>query len=222
MAIGDSNQVETPERLLEAAGEVFAEQGFRSATVRDICERAGANIAAVNYHFQSKDHLYSAVLRHAHQCALEQYPPTLGLPANADLQARLHAFVRAFLLRILDDGRPAWFGKLMAREMIEPTAALDELVAHTIRPQSEALAAIIREILGSTHPSEALLRRCIASVVGQCLFYHHARPVIERLFPQQKYSTDEIEILADHITAFSFAALQHLAGGQRDHGQEAS
>jgi len=221
LSIADANQVQTRARLLEAAGEVFAEQGFRSATVRDICERAGANIAAVNYHFQGKDQLYAAVLRHAHQCALEQYPPTLGLSSNANPQARLHAFVRAFLLRIFDDGRPAWFGKLMAREMMEPTVALDELVAHTIRPQSEALAAIIREVLGPNADDE-LIRQCIASVVGQCLFYHHARPVIERLFPQQKYSTKEIERLADHITAFSFSALEQFAMQQRDCRREAS
>ena len=62
----DQTEQETRNRLLNAAGEVFAEKGFKSATVRAICDRAGANIAAVNYHFGDKEHLYSEVLRFAH------------------------------------------------------------------------------------------------------------------------------------------------------------
>src|SRR2546427_11594195 len=117
MSIAPAPSPETRHRLLEAAGEVFAEKGFHHTTVRDIWERADANCAAVNYHFQGKEQLYAAVLAYAYQRALEKYPPTLDLPAIATPKQRLHAFVRAFLLRIFDEGHPAWHGKLMAREM---------------------------------------------------------------------------------------------------------
>src|SRR5262245_12590039 len=98
----------TRQRLLDAAGEVFAEHGYRAATVRDICERAGANVAAVNYHFGDKDRLYEAVVRFAHDCALAEYPPQLGVEEGAAPEVRLLAFVRSLLLRVLDQGRPAW------------------------------------------------------------------------------------------------------------------
>ena len=51
----------TRDRLLHAAGEEFARVGFRSASVRAICEAAGANVSAVKYHFGSKEELYLAV-----------------------------------------------------------------------------------------------------------------------------------------------------------------
>ena len=53
----------TRDKLIEAAGSVFAERGYRAATIREICRRAGANVAAVNYTFGDKMGLYTEVLR---------------------------------------------------------------------------------------------------------------------------------------------------------------
>src|SRR6267142_6975907 len=124
---GDDNIAETRRQLLEAAGEVFAEVGFRDATVREICRRAGANIAAVNYHFGDKEKLYTEVVRYSQQKALEKHPPLLDVSPNASPEKRLRAFVESLLRRIFDTGPIAWHGKLMSREMIEPTPALDSL-----------------------------------------------------------------------------------------------
>lgn len=200
----------TRQRLLEAAGEVFAEQGFSKATVRDICTRAGANIAAVNYHFGDKEKLYCEVVRYAQGCALEKYPPGLGLPPDAPAADRLRAFVLSFLLRLMDDGRPAWHGKIMSREMAEPTAAMDVIVREHIRPHFGHLFELVRELLGGD-PDNETVRLCCQSVIGQCLFYHFGRGVSERLFPQRPYRMQDAERLADHITRFSLAALRDLA-----------
>ncbi len=210
----DSIQAETRHQLIEAAGEVFAEAGFRAATVRAICERAHANIAAVNYHFGDKEKLYLEVLRHTQEQAIKKYPTNLGLKKDASPALRLKAFIRSFLFRIFDEGPIAWHGKLMSREMIEPTAALDALVAEKIRPQAQQLSAIIRELLGSG-ASARQARLCGMSVVSQCLFYHHCRPVVSRLFPEQKFSRSDIEDLAEHIASFSLAAIKQLGKKNR-------
>jgi len=210
VAVDDASHAETRRQLLEAAGDVFAEFGFRNATVREICRRAGANVAAVNYHFGDKETLYTEVLRYAHGKALAKYPTLLDVTEAAAPEEKLRAFVNSFLLRIFDTGPTAWHGKLMSREMIEPTAALDSLVEERMRPMAGQLWQIVAAILDCPRDDERV-RLCAFSVVSQCVFYHHCRPVIGRLFPQQA-PLDQADIarLAEHITHFSLAAMKPL------------
>jgi AcrR family transcriptional regulator len=211
VASDDASQAETRRQLLEAAGAVFAEFGFRNATVREICRRAGANVAAVNYHFGDKETLYTEVLRYAQRKALEKYPPLLAVSPEAPPEEKLHAFIKSFLLRIFDKGPTAWHGKLMSREMIEPTAALDSLVEERMRPMAGLLWQIVADLLRCPLNDERV-RPCAFSVVSQCVFYHHCRPVISRLYPkQQSMDAADIERLADHITRFSLAAIKQLS-----------
>ena len=210
-------EVETRQRLLEAAGEVFAEKGFRQTTVREICERAKANIAAINYHFGDKESLYAKVLNEWARVASQKYPLTLGLGDNPTPEERLHAFVRSFLHRIADKGRPAWHGKLIAREMADPTTALNQLIDDNFRPTAEQLESIVRDILGSKTTGEHV-RLCAASVIGQCLYYNFARLAIQRLHPEQGFELEDVEQLANHITEFSLNALRAASHSVRDGG----
>lgn len=204
-------QAATRKNLLEAAADVFAEVGFRAATVREICLCAGANIAAVNYHFGDKEKLYRAVLAETYRTAIEKYPADFGLPPKATAEQRLRAFILSFLMRIFSTGPSARHGKLMAREMVEPTEALDEIVRENIRPMSEVLLSIMNDLLGPK-AGEETRRLCAMSVVSQVLFYHHCRPVVTRMFPGIKFDQAGIEKLTEHITQFSLAAIHDLAG----------
>jgi TetR/AcrR family transcriptional regulator, regulator of cefoperazone and chloramphenicol sensitivity len=205
----------TRRQLLEAAGEVFAEVGFRSATVREICQRAGANVAAINYHFGDKETLYVEVLRYAHGKALDKYPLLLGLSEDAPAEKKLHAFVHSLLLRIFEKGPTSWHGRLMSREMMEPTAALDSLIEERIRPMNIVLWKIIAEILGC-EPADDLVLRCAFSVVSQCVFYNHCRPAVGKLFPRLlPQDAAGIEELAKHITQFSLAAMKDFRTNEK-------
>jgi AcrR family transcriptional regulator len=201
---------ETRRQLLEAAGEVFAEFGFRDATVREICRRAGANIAAVNYHFRDKETLYIEVLRYAHGKAIEKYPPLLDVSPDAPAEVQLRAFVLSFLLRIFDKGPDSWHGKLVSREMIEPTHALDALIEERLRPMAALLWKIVAGVLRCPLNDERV-RLFAFSIVSQCVFYHHCSPVVSRLFPKDlPLDKAGIERLADHITRFSLTAMKHM------------
>jgi AcrR family transcriptional regulator len=203
----------TRERLLGAAGEVFAERGYRRATVREICRRANVNIASVNYYFKSKEDLYADVLEFAYRQARQKYPETDAAGRAGSAEKRLSRFVRIFLLRILDEGRPAWFGKLMAREIVEPSGALDRVIDRAILPLHESLAALVRENLrGGAFDAE--VRRHVFSILGQCLFYRHARHVIARLYPDVRYDAAEIERTARHISSVALSAMKRPAAAK--------
>jgi len=200
----------TRERLLNAAGEVFAERGFRRATVREICRRAQVNIASVNYYFKGKEDLYADVLEFAYRQARQKYPESDPSAQGDTPQRRLSQFVRILLLRILDEGRPAWFGKLMAREFVEPTGALDRVIERAILPLHQSLGALVREIVGD-RTGDAEIRRHVFSILGQCLFYRHARPVIAKLYPDVRFDAAEIERTARHIATVTLSAMKQPA-----------
>jgi AcrR family transcriptional regulator len=170
--------------------------------------RAGANVASVNYHFGGKEGLYTETVAFGARQAVAAYPPDLGLGKTPSPAEQLHAFIYSFLCRFLQtDQRTGWYTTLCAREMIEPTKALDRVVEQIIRPLSERLHAIVRLLLGPGASADAV-RRCALSIVGQCLLYHHSRHVLARLYGPQQYTDRAIRRLAGHITAFSLTALR--------------
>ncbi len=210
---------DTERRVLEAAGEVFAALGYRAATVRQICEKAGANIAAVNYYYGDKERLYQAVLRSVPDAQAIKYPSRSGLSPDATAEERLRVYVHSLLHRIFDAGRPGWHSKIIAREMIEPTRALDSLLEEVALPLHRELASIVRLLLGASATDEDV-RFCALSIMGQCVYYHHARTVLVRLYPEQQYRPDDVARMVEHITEFSLAALRELAQRRQAQGNE--
>ncbi len=181
--------------------------GFQNATVRDICAKAGANIAAVNYHFRDKEGLYRAVLEWGAQRSFAAFADRAASFRQGPPEQRLLAFIRSMVERMLTDGAHATIGKLMAREMAEPTRALDDLIPRFIKPQHDVLKEIVAEMLGPG-ARERDVRLCCNSILGQILFYKHARPVIQRLIPEQGYDAGAIEEIIENISSFSRAGIE--------------
>lgn len=200
----DSNPEQTRERLIEAAGEVFAEHGFRAATIRDICQRGKANVAAVNYHFGDKQNLYLEAVKCAHCSG----PGLIDVvwPAEWTPQHKLRVFIKKWLEHYLDSSRPSWHMRLMLREMTDPTDACAKLVESYIRPMANTLRGIIRELLPQGHLEHNSMLIGF-SIVGQCLFYKVHRPVVELLMGPDEFAKLNIDLLADHIARFSLAAV---------------
>ncbi len=193
-------------RIIDAAGEIFAERGFNGTTVRDICQRAGANLAAVNYYFGDKQRLYVETVLQAHRWRMER----AALPdwsAETPPKEKLADFIRTFIRRVRSGPGETWHTPLLMREMMLGDAACIEVVRESIRPQFEILVSILRELL----PSDVTLQQLhltAFSVVGQCLFYHFADPVVRNLVVGSEYAEYDVDKLANHIIAFSLSAIE--------------
>ncbi len=196
---------QTRARLLDAAREVFSQQGFQVATVREICRRAEANVAAVNYHFGSKDGLLAEALNFGALKALQ----LANAGASECPRMRLRLFINDFMLMLLDEKNASSQCRIMVRELADPTPALDKIVREAIAPLHEYLGELLREIAGD-RAGETELRRCAHSILGQCLYYRHSQPVLQRLYPKLRYSHKEIEAMAGHIADFSLAGIDSI------------
>jgi TetR/AcrR family transcriptional regulator, regulator of cefoperazone and chloramphenicol sensitivity len=208
MATRDPSALETYDRLLAAASEVFCEVGYRQATLREICRRAKANVAAVNYYFRDKEQLYHAVLERAVQSceSLAQIDPKV----TDSPEDKLRYFVRVLLDNMLGVDRPLQLLRLVAHELVEPTPALDLVIEKAVRPLNEIGRTIIAELLGPAATPE-VVRDCTGSMFGQCAAYDHSQAVIQRLDHLDVHDPATIERLAEHVFQFSLGGIRAIA-----------
>ena len=196
----------TRERLLEAACSVFSETGFRAATVRDICARAGVNVAAVNYHFGDKLGLYTDVLSNSSGAAAQD-KIRAAVSISKSPEEALRAFVRGMLEKMFEPDRPGWHFRIMIQELANPTPALATVVDHLIRPQYEQLCGVVGSIL-SKSPKHRITRLCVHSLIGQVTHYAHGRAVIRHLWPELEMTVPQRNEVADHIVRFTLSGLK--------------
>ncbi|HEX8613923.1 MAG TPA: CerR family C-terminal domain-containing protein [Telluria sp.] len=206
----DDNAVRN--RIIGAATECFAENGFKATSIRKICERAGANLAMVNYYFGSKDGLYLAIIdREGGTDEMEQLTGPAG-DRSVPAPARLAMLIERLLTDMMISGPHSLISRLISWELVEPTAALRHIADTLIQPLQEAMRQLVREI-APPGMSDREIRNSLFSILGQMLYYSHSRPVNEFLAPDIVYDQAGIRDIARHITAFSLRALGVADGG---------
>ena len=205
----------TRDKLLDAAGQVFAERGYRAATIREICRRAGANVASVNYTFGDKMGLYTEVLRHSVHAA-KTAALSAALDTSLSPEEMIRGVIRARLMSLCKDARPDWAIRLVMHEFSHPTSAMARVVDEGMRPIHDRVRKAVGKIIGLP-PDHETTRLSVNSIVGQILFYTFSRPVLSHLQPELKLTPDQLDRIAEHIAEFSLAYLKKVGQGKH-HG----
>src|ERR1700722_5244827 len=169
----------TRDKLIEAAGYVFAERGYRAATIREISRRAGANVAAVNYTFGDKMGLYTEVLRQSVHAA-KTAAMKAAMDSSHSPEDTIRGVIRARLMSLCQEKRPDWHFRLVMHEFSHPTPAMGRVVDEGMRPIYERMRKAVGDIIGLP-PDHETTRLSLNSIIGQILFYTFSRPVLAHL-----------------------------------------
>ena len=198
----------TRDKLLDVAGRIFADRGYRAATIREICIAAGANVAAVNYHFGDKLGLYTEVVRQSARLA-EFQAAQIALDLSAPPEEILRAVIRARIHSLFRADRPDWNFQITAHELAQPTPALRRLVNKAGQPLFHRLLGLIGGMIGLPANHEKT-RLCAISLLGQIMVYALAGPLVTAIWPEFEPTPEQVERIADHIADFSLSYIQNF------------
>ncbi len=178
----------TRQKLIDAATAVFAEVGYKSATVREIVRRASVNQAAINYHFHGKDALYCEVMRRAF---LHMEQKVDAKNENAEPEEELRAFMQSMMGAMLQAGDgPSGYARLLAWEMIEPSGYLGHLEKEGPLRHYHQVMDIVRKFMPREMPEHKVAWAAFW-LLGQCSAVRQAQSMIPLMPPELSKSLRE-------------------------------
>lgn len=211
----DATEIAPPqERLLDAATFLFSETGYEATSVRDIVAVARTNLNAVNYYFGSKQGLYLEVLRREvhrdRQVRTAPQSPFADPGPTALPEERLGILVHRLLATFINPDSK--LPRLSALEILSPSPVFDQLAPILHDSEQGLLHDIVTALLrkSGVEPDTALVQRCVRSVLSQCTHFMFMRQVLPRVEPALVANDAAVLALAQHVTAFSVAALKNF------------
>ncbi len=206
----------TRERLLMAAAEAFSKQGFRGTTVRMICAKAQANVAAVSYYFGSKEKLYIETYDYvfSKMDVFSQFQPHGDIHTEDQWRDAVYRWAYGVLKLITGNEKwQTWRSRLFARERTEPSAVLPVILERVFRPIQKRLDELLLMALPpSASESELMIWR--VSTISQCTVYAQREPPWDHeLFPDTVEHERWLTRVAGHVTASVTERLTFGDGG---------
>ena len=205
----------TKERLLNEAEALFAQKGYDAVSIREITTVAHCNLAAVNYHFSSKQNLYLEVFRSRWvpraRRLQEYFRKSLAAQDSPSPTAVAKSLAEAFLMGPLSDEERQRHHQLMARELGQPTKAFELVAEQVIRPFFKGLAGSLCSFMPEGLSEERLMLN-ILSMFATVLYFSFAHVAVTRITGHE-YDAAFKARLVEHITEFSVKGLGGIEKG---------
>jgi len=203
---------QTRHHLIEAAQSLFAEHGFRGASIRDIASVAGTNIAAINYHFGNKENLYRIVFRRLaarfDATKLQAVRDVVGAGAG---RPTVEAVLEAYALgwgRIAEEPAARQAEMLIAHELAQPRVGAEFLLQEFLEPVERELGDALELACPGVEPQTIQL--CIHSLLAQLSHVNRLQLYLADVSPERVSLLASDEAI-HHIVRFTSAGLRGLA-----------
>ena len=204
---GDVSQAKTRERLMLVASGEFAEKGWSDTTASVICEKAGANVAAINYYYGGKEGLYRAVWDHAVETAIDS-ARAKDLSNNTDREW-LYNYVRLCVNSVFDAGDAGLLPRLIANEINDPSPISNDVLSEHLAPRVKDLEKRLRSMLGQG-VSDFQVGFCILSIHSQFSALTVNRSARRNLFRNDTPTPAEAERYTREICAFILGGIRAI------------
>jgi AcrR family transcriptional regulator len=208
----------TRARLIEAAGQLFAELGFDGVTGQEICRRARVHTAAIVYHFGGLKGLYRAVLAEAHRRLVTTEQIAAAVGAESDPRRQLEAFLAMIIQAVMSPASQSWAGRLFGREFITPSTVYGKTHDRALAARARMLKGIIGALIRCAPDDPRVARGCISTMAPCALLLLVNRAKLKRLLPSLSFDTRSAPQLTRHLTDFAIAGLGAI-GPASDRGQ---
>lgn len=199
----------TRTRILDAAEALFMQHGFEGTSMRQLTSRAGVNLAAVNYHFGSKDALIQAVFRRRlDPMNTARIAELAKLEAGGSLSPE--TIIRAFVgpsLRLVEDAKGGGrnFTRLLGRTYTEPSKTLRALIGQMYAPTMERYKTALERALPQMPKDELVWRmHFMFGTLAYTLAATDTVQLIAGCKPEDRY---DAQLLEERLTAFLLAGL---------------
>ena len=207
----------TRKHLLDAAEKLFATSGYTAASVRQITYEAGCNIAAINYHFGSKERLYQEMfhrlLEELSQARRAVLNKTLA-DDDATLESLLSDFAKVFYEPLHRDAtRAKWIFRLWMREMSEPRLPPRWMFEQFIQPVCDLFRRALRKVCPGLDDRGAQM--CIHAFIGHLIHLSHALDLYREVSTEESIYTECLDELLDHAVRYAAAGIRATAGNHQ-------
>jgi TetR/AcrR family transcriptional regulator, regulator of cefoperazone and chloramphenicol sensitivity len=191
----DSEKTRT--KLIEAAGQLFAERGFNGVTVRDIAKRSETHLSALNYHFRSKEALYREAILEA--CKTDSITPKERKQLQKlDPDKALHILVKEAIKQYADQRASRWKSIIIDRECRDPSSVFEEIVETYLKPDIDFIAQMIGRIVEKPPESHAV-RFAAIGLIGLLAIHSSYDHFIEAVAPGLRKVFHKKDWLVRHI-----------------------
>ncbi len=193
--------MDTKEKILLAAAEEFSNNGYQSTTTRNICHRAKVNIAAINYHFRSKEILYKYVVDYLFEHTSKEAVSKIAIKTEKEWECEIFNWVLGILTSVTNSSSLSqWKNKILFREMLDPSEHFSEFFKKYFEPYFVPIEYYVScGVPDDTSKEQVYI--ILFSLLSQCLFYDQNKVIVQQLFQSDFLKKENrIEDIASYIT----------------------